>query len=261
MKTAYLLIALVLMATLPGKAQTTDTLLASLNFGSPKDYQYKIVQKNKHKKGQKAMRVKVYPKEVVLQYLTPVAVHSELRELKIPVKGKDKFKLSEATIEKLKAFRTKLDNYQTNAMVHAMMQPLDGEGFWASFDESTGPIDDYMAQLQKKDPFKAYFYPPELIMQYKNKIGLTEAQEDELRKTMDLATKQFNDLNWELKSATQGLMDIIAATKVDLAEAEAQLAKVLTLEEQVKTLQLRVMVTVKNQLTESQQQQLDSFKQ
>jgi len=255
MKTLLVCLAL-LLATGPCMAQNKDSILAAVSSLDLRNFQYKIVTKKR-----KPMKLKVYPREVVLQYLTSANLHTNLAELHIPMKGKDKIKLTDEAIAKLKKFREKMSQIRTNMLIDQYAAPIKGKEFLEGIGQSTGAIEDYVAPIQGKDPFAQFFYPPELIMQYKGKIGLSEQQEEVLRRLVDDATQSFNELNWELKSTTQELLDIIAEPRVDLAKAQGQLTKVLALEEQVKMLQLQVMITIKNQLTQQQQQQLDGYKQ
>jgi Spy/CpxP family protein refolding chaperone len=108
-------------------------------------------------------------------------------------------------------------------------------------------------------PFERYLFPPELIMQHQNAIGLTSEQQTALREEMQKMMAQFTDLQWQQSAETEALTALVAKEKPDEKEVLTQLDKLLNIENQIKRLQTRMLVRIKNQLTPEQQAQLRSL--
>ncbi|MEL6277164.1 MAG: hypothetical protein AAFU03_18840 [Bacteroidota bacterium] len=108
--------------------------------------------------------------------------------------------------------------------------------------------------------FEQYLYPPEMVIKLGPKIGLTADQERSIKTTFKETQHQFIDLKWELDRHGEDLKEELAKTRVDPEKSQALLQKLLTLENQIKMLQIGLHVKVKNLLTEEQQIKLDQLR-
>ncbi|MCB0644622.1 MAG: hypothetical protein KDC44_23420 [Phaeodactylibacter sp.] len=103
-------------------------------------------------------------------------------------------------------------------------------------------------------------FEPELVMEHQKAIGLTESQKTVIIQEIQTAQAEFTKWQWELRSATDELQEMIASQKVDESRTIQQLEKILELERNIKQIQMRLMIRIKNQLTRQQQEKLLALK-
>lgn len=106
------------------------------------------------------------------------------------------------------------------------------------------------------DPIAQNLFPPELVMRYHNEIGLDEAQSKVIKEAIGKAQARFLDLQWEMQSQAEKLAQLLKARPVDEAAVDSQLDRVLNVEREIKKAQISLLVRIKNQLTEAQQNKL-----
>ena len=111
-----------------------------------------------------------------------------------------------------------------------------------------------------QDPLQKYIYPPELIMNNQQKIGLSVEQRKMIIDIVSESQEKFNVLQWDLQSQSEAFIEIIKQDKVDEASALEQLEKLLNLEEKIKKAQITLFIRIKNQLTSEQQRMLNALK-
>jgi Spy/CpxP family protein refolding chaperone len=111
-------------------------------------------------------------------------------------------------------------------------------------------------QQPQPDPFAGNLFPPELVMQHQQTLGLGEEQKnflkDELRKTQTRLT----ELQWEIQEEVEKLTALIKQNQVDEAQTLTQLDKVLSLEREIKRMHIGLLIRIKNKLTPEQQARL-----
>jgi Spy/CpxP family protein refolding chaperone len=106
------------------------------------------------------------------------------------------------------------------------------------------------------DPIGKYLFPPELVMQHSQDLGLDERQRTAVKENVQKAQSKFLDLQWELQEESQKMVRLLQARPVDEAAVLAEADKVLALERDIKRTQLSLLVRLKNLLSESQQAKL-----
>lgn len=106
------------------------------------------------------------------------------------------------------------------------------------------------------DPLGQSFFPPELVMQNQQAIGLTDEQRNSLRTEIRDAQIKFTDLQWKLQDEVEKMAALVKETHVDEQQALAQLDRVLSVEREVKRAQIALLVHIKNRLTPEQQARL-----
>ena len=99
-------------------------------------------------------------------------------------------------------------------------------------------------------------FPPELVMQHQQAVGLSEEQKNYLKTELRQAQLHFTELQWTLQDEMDRLISILKRGKVDEKEATAQLDKVLSAEREIKRAQFTLLIHIKNNLTPAQQTQL-----
>ena len=106
------------------------------------------------------------------------------------------------------------------------------------------------------DPIGQSFFPPELVMQNQQAIGLTNEQKSYLRTELRDAQLKFTDLQWKLQDEAEKMVSLTRQPHVDEQQALAQLEKMLTVEREVKRAQIALLVHIKNKLTPDQRARL-----
>lgn len=111
-------------------------------------------------------------------------------------------------------------------------------------------------QQSQSDPFAGNLFPPELIMQNQQTLGLGEDQKNFLKSELLKAQTRLTELQWELQSEVEKLAALMKQNQVDEAQSLAQLDKVLNLEREIKRMHIGLLVRIKNKLTPEQQTRL-----
>lgn len=106
------------------------------------------------------------------------------------------------------------------------------------------------------DPVGEALFPPELVMQNQQAIGLEEAQKTFIRSEVLKAQTRFTELQWQLQDAMETLAGFMQQNPVDEQKVMAQLDKILPIEREIKRAQLTLMIRIKNKLTPEQQEKL-----
>ena len=111
-----------------------------------------------------------------------------------------------------------------------------------------------------QDIFQEYLYSADVVMKNRDKISLTDDQANKIKKIHSTNAADFSTLKWDLDAETEKLKKLLAQTKPDPATVSKQMDLVLNLENQLKKKQLSTLVAIKNELTESQINDLSKTK-
>lgn len=106
------------------------------------------------------------------------------------------------------------------------------------------------------DELAQSLFAPDLVLKYRQEIGLDDAQSKALKELVQKAQGRFLDLQWDLQAEATRLLQLVRAPRIDESVAVAQADKVLGLEREVKKAQLSLLVRIKNLLTPAQQEKL-----
>jgi Spy/CpxP family protein refolding chaperone len=110
------------------------------------------------------------------------------------------------------------------------------------------------------DPIAHHLFPPELVIQHAQDIGLQPGQRTTIVAALKEMQSDMIDLKLQMAERGQELAKVIGEPKVDEAAALAQVDKVLTLEREVKRRQMQLLIRIKNALTPEQQERLAKFR-
>lgn len=110
-----------------------------------------------------------------------------------------------------------------------------------------------------QDPIMQNLFPPPMIHEAGEEIGLTDEQEKNIKAEMEKSQDQFFALQKTLRAEMDALGELLKAPRVDEAQAAAQLSKVLAAESEIKKAHLATLIRVKNLLTPEQQDKLRRF--
>ncbi len=104
------------------------------------------------------------------------------------------------------------------------------------------------------------FFPPKLIMQNQQSIGLADEQKTAIREVMKKSVSEFTDLQWQESSEQEAMSSMLKGDKIDETKTLEQLDKLLAIENQIKKLHMGTMIKVLNTLTPEQKTKLKSLK-
>jgi Spy/CpxP family protein refolding chaperone len=106
------------------------------------------------------------------------------------------------------------------------------------------------------DPIAQNLFAPELVMKYRQEINLDDTQSKAIKEAIQKAQTKFLDLQWDAQSETEKLVQLLKARPVDESAVLAQVDQVLNREREIKRAQISLLVRIKNQLNEAQQNKL-----
>ena len=102
------------------------------------------------------------------------------------------------------------------------------------------------------DPIGQQLFPPELIMSQSQKLHLDDKQRATIKTEVQRAQSKFFDLQWELKEASDVMVQLLQQTPVDEAAVLQQADKVMGYEREIKKIHLALLIRIKNSLTRDQ---------
>lgn len=105
-------------------------------------------------------------------------------------------------------------------------------------------------------PLGNLLFPPDLVMRHQRTIKLSREQQDSIREEMRRTSSEFTDLQWQLSAEQEALASLVREPEPDPDAVQTQFDKLLALENQMKKLQLGMMIAIKNILTKDQQDKL-----
>jgi Spy/CpxP family protein refolding chaperone len=111
-----------------------------------------------------------------------------------------------------------------------------------------------------EDPLFSTLFAPELIMQHRRAIGLTDEQRDAISQMIQDLQGRVVRLQWELLDEVERLTEITSATRIDLDRSLDQVGRVLDTENEIKRAHLEMLVRIKNLLTPEQQTTLERLR-
>ena len=122
----------------------------------------------------------------------------------------------------------------------------------------TGPS--LWAQQPPTDPIGENLFPPELLMQHQQALGLSEDQKNLIKAEIRKAQMRFTELQWQLQDEMETMASLLKQDRVDEQQVLAQLDKILNLEREIKRTHFALIIRIKNKLTPEQQARLQEIK-
>ena len=115
-------------------------------------------------------------------------------------------------------------------------------------------------QQPPDDPIARVLFPPELVMQHQQDIGLRAEQRASITKAIQDFQAKVVDLQWRLQEQSQRLATLLGKPAVDQAAALAQVDEVLGVEREIKRAHITLLIQIKNALSAEQQDKLAAAK-
>jgi len=111
-----------------------------------------------------------------------------------------------------------------------------------------------------EDPLARVLFPPELVMQHQQDIGLRAEQRASITKAIQDFQAKVVDLQWRMQEQSQRLATLLGKPAVDQAAALAQVDEVLGVEREIKRAHITLLIQIKNALSAEQQDKLAAAK-
>ena len=108
--------------------------------------------------------------------------------------------------------------------------------------------------------FEKFLFPPELVMQHQQKIGLRADQRATVTEAIQQLHAKVVDLQWKMQEESQKLSETVAKTPISETETLAQVDRVLAVEREIKRAHIAMLVRVRNALTPEQHATLRSLR-
>ena len=112
----------------------------------------------------------------------------------------------------------------------------------------------------QSDPIAENLFPPELIMQHQQALGLTDEQKEFLKGELRKAQLRFTELQWQVQDEAEKLAALIKQEHVDEQAVLTQMDRVLAAERELKRTHMSLIIRIKNKLTPDQQARLQELK-
>jgi Spy/CpxP family protein refolding chaperone len=115
-------------------------------------------------------------------------------------------------------------------------------------------------EVAHEKAFDQHLFPPELVMQNQQKIGLRADQRTTITEAIQQLQGKVVDLQWKMQEESQKLADVLAKSPVSEPETLAQVDRVLAIERDVKRAHMTMLIRIRNALTADQQAMLRSLR-
>ena len=114
------------------------------------------------------------------------------------------------------------------------------------------------AQAPKKDVFKGKLFAPDVILQQQAELDLTKEQFTEIRAAVVEVQSGIAEHEWDMRQAYQALMLELDKAPIDENEVLKHATMALLAENEVKKMQMAMLVRLKNLLNAEQIAYLES---
>lgn len=116
------------------------------------------------------------------------------------------------------------------------------------------------AQDKDDDRFAKAFFDPQLVLKHAKEINLSAAQRKTIMDAIKKVQADLVPLQLDMTEPALEMADLVEQTTVDEVAAVAKADKVLKIENEVKKMQMVLLIRIKNVLTRDQQAQLRTLR-
>ncbi len=111
-----------------------------------------------------------------------------------------------------------------------------------------------------QDTFQSELFSAETVLKYRSDLELSDEQVTNVKKIYSDNIATFNSIKWDLDALQVNLNKLISKSSIDEKEALAKMEEIAELEKKLKRQRLKMLVKIKNQLTEKQQNTLKELR-
>jgi hypothetical protein len=110
-----------------------------------------------------------------------------------------------------------------------------------------------------KDPFRGRLFPPDLILQHRDVLQLSPEQLQEIRTAVIEVQTNIAEHQWDMREAYQLVFSALDENPVDEAAVLERVQAAMRAENEIKKLQVAMLIKVRNVLDEAQVRHLRSM--
>jgi len=110
----------------------------------------------------------------------------------------------------------------------------------------------------KKDVFKGKLFPPNIILEHQDELGLTKEQFTAIKKAVVEVQANIAEHEWDLREAYLKTLASLDESPIDEEKVLKNVEKALLAENQVKQLQVRMLIRLRMLLTDEQVEYLQA---
>lgn len=111
-----------------------------------------------------------------------------------------------------------------------------------------------------QDTFQSELFAADTVLKYRSDLELTDDQVRIIKKIYNDNISVFNTTKWDLDALQVDLNKLISESNVDEKTALAKMEEISKLEQKLKSQRLKMLIKIKNELTESQQNTLKKLR-
>jgi hypothetical protein len=112
----------------------------------------------------------------------------------------------------------------------------------------------------KADVFKGKLFAPNVILENKSELGLSKQQFTDIRQAVVEVQASVAGHEWDIAEAYQNIMAELDKSPIDQAQVLEHVDAALRAENEVKKMQVSMLIQLKNLLTEDQVEYLESVR-
>ena len=116
------------------------------------------------------------------------------------------------------------------------------------------------AAESKADVFKGKLFAPNVILENKSELGLSKQQFTDIRQAVVEVQAGVAGHEWDIAEAYQNIMAELDKSPIDQAQVLEHIDAALRAENEVKKMQVSMLIQLKNLLTEDQVEYLESVR-
>ena len=116
------------------------------------------------------------------------------------------------------------------------------------------------AASPKEDVFKGKLFAPNVILEHKDELGLSKQQFTDIRRAVVDVQANVAEHEWDIAEAYQNIMAELDKSPIDEQLVLEHVAAALRAENEVKKLQVGMLIQLKNLLTDEQIAYLESVR-
>jgi Spy/CpxP family protein refolding chaperone len=109
-----------------------------------------------------------------------------------------------------------------------------------------------VAAQPKSDVFKGKLFPPNVILQHQDELGLGKEQFTAIKAAVVEVQANVAEHEWDMREAYLSVMSALDESPVDEDKIMALVSNVLLAENEVKKEQMRMLIRLRNLLTDEQ---------
>ncbi len=113
---------------------------------------------------------------------------------------------------------------------------------------------------EKPDVFKGKLFPPNVILEHQAELGLSKQQFTAIRKAVVEVQANVAEHEWDMREAYQSIMIELDKSPIDRSQVLEYVNAALRAENEVKKLQVGMLIELKNLLTDEQIEYLKSVR-